>query len=125
MRTPPRWITDHGPEHSQWYIDRFRSMAADGADLGGEARMLDAMVAPCARILDAGCGPGRVGAELAARGHIVVGVDADPALIEAAIADHPGARWLVADLSELDLAAHDEPELFDAAVIAGNVMTFV
>ena len=58
MRTPPRWFTDHGPEHSQWYIDRFRAMAAEGADLGGEARMLDAMVAPCSRVLDAGCGPG-------------------------------------------------------------------
>ena len=55
----------------------------------------------------------------------MVGVDADPALIEAARADHPGARWLVADLAELDLAALGEPEPFDAAVIAGNVMTFV
>jgi SAM-dependent methyltransferase len=122
---PTRWVTDTAPGHSQWYIDRFRNLAADGTDLAGEARLIDAMVTRNARILDAGCGPGRVGAELAARGHTVVGVDADPALIEAAIADHPGARWLVADLSELDLAAHGEPELFDAAVIAGNVMTFV
>jgi hypothetical protein len=40
MATPPRWITDHGPEHSQWYIDRFRTLAAEGADLDGEARLL-------------------------------------------------------------------------------------
>jgi len=125
MRTPPRWITDYGPEHSQRYIDRFRSMAADGADLGGEARMLDAMVAPCSRVLDAGCGPGRVGAELAARGHIVVGVDVDPLLIAAAEADHPGPRWIVADLADVDLPAAGVGEPFDAAVIAGNVMTYV
>ncbi|MDO3704382.1 class I SAM-dependent methyltransferase [Micromonospora sp. C28SCA-DRY-2] len=125
MANPTRWATDTGPEHSQWYIDRFRRLAAEGADLAGEARFLDAMVAPGSRILDAGCGTGRVGAALAARGHTVVGVDADPALVEAARADHPGPRWLVADLAELDLAAAGEPEPFDAAVVAGNVMAFV
>jgi 2-polyprenyl-3-methyl-5-hydroxy-6-metoxy-1,4-benzoquinol methylase len=120
-----RWVTEHGSDHSQWYIDRFRRMAAEGADLAGEARLIDAIVPPRARVLDAGCGPGRVGAELAARGHQVVGVDADPALIDAARADHPGPRWLVADLAELDLAQQGEPEPFDVAVLAGNVLPFV
>jgi SAM-dependent methyltransferase len=121
----PRWFTDTGPEHSQWYIDRFRKMAAEGVDLAGEARLIDAMVLPHSRILDAGCGPGRVGAALAARGHVVVGVDVDPELIAAARADHPGPIWLVADLATLDLPAAGHPEPFDAAVVAGNVMTFL
>ena len=125
MGKPTRWVTETKPGHSQWYIDRFRRLAAEGADLAGEARLLDAMVPPGARILDAGCGTGRVAGALAARGHTVVGVDADPALIEAARTDHPGPRWLVADLAELDLAAQGEPEPFDAAMIAGNVMAFV
>ncbi|PWU45741.1 SAM-dependent methyltransferase [Micromonospora globispora] len=125
MGKPTRWVTETKPGHSQWYIDRFRRLAAEGADLAGEARLLDAMVPPGARILDAGCGTGRVAGALAARGHTVVGVDADPALIEAAGTDHPGPRWLVADLAELDLAAQGEPEPFDAAVVAGNVMAFV
>jgi SAM-dependent methyltransferase len=121
----PRWFTDHGAEHSQWYIDRFRTMAADGVDLGGEARLVDAMLPRRARVLDAGCGPGRVGAELSARGHTVVGVDVDPALIAAAEADHPGPTWVVGDLAELDLQSSGIAEPFDAAVIAGNVMAFV
>ncbi|GCA98374.1 bifunctional 2-polyprenyl-6-hydroxyphenol methylase/3-demethylubiquinol 3-O-methyltransferase UbiG [Mycolicibacterium sp. NCC-Tsukiji] len=113
------------PGHSQWYIERFRTLARDGEDIVGEARLIDAMAARGARILDAGCGPGRVGGYLAAAGHDVVGVDVDPALIAAAEADHPGPRWLVGDLAELDLPARGIPEPFDLIVSAGNVMTFV
>ncbi len=112
------------PGHSQWYIDRFRRMAAEGADLVGEARLIDAMVPRGARILDAGCGPGRLGGHLHRQGHTVVGVDVDPALIEAAQADHPGPTWLVGDLAHLDLPARGVTEPFDVAVAAGNVMVF-
>lgn len=125
MAQPTRWVTDTKDGHSDWYVERFRTMAAEGADLAGEARLIDAMLPRHARVLDAGCGPGRVGAFLHECGHDVVGVDADPVLIDAAIADHPGPRWLVADLSELDLAALGEPEPFDGAVLAGNVMVFI
>ncbi len=100
-------------------------MAHDGLDLAGEARLVDAMLPRGARVLDAGCGPGRVGAELAARGHDVVGVDVDPQLIAAAREDHAGPTWLVSDLVELDLPARGHPAPFDAAVLAGNVMPFL
>ncbi len=113
------------PGHSQWYIERFRAMARAGDDLVGEARLIDAMAPRGAHILDAGCGPGRVGGYLAAAGHRVVGVDVDPALIEAAEQDHPGPRWLVGDLAELDLPARGITEPFDLIVSAGNVMTFL
>jgi 2-polyprenyl-3-methyl-5-hydroxy-6-metoxy-1,4-benzoquinol methylase len=118
-------IVAENPDHSSWYIERFRTMAADGADLEGEARFVDAMVGRGARILDAGCGPGRVGGALHQRGHQVVGVDVDPALIEAAEQDHPGPTWLVGDLARMDLAEHGIEEGFDVIVCAGNVITFV
>ena len=100
-------------------------MREQGADLHGEARMIDALVPRGARILDAGCGPGRVGGELARRGHAVVGVDVDPELIDAAKQDFPDLQWFVGDLAELDLPAAGIAEPFDVIVCAGNVMTFV
>lgn len=113
------------PGHSQWYVERMRSLARAGDDLAGEARLVDAIAPRGAHILDAGCGPGRVGGHLAAAGHRVVGVDVDPALIEAAEQDHPGPRWVVGDLAELDLPALGITDRFDVIVSAGNVMTFL
>ncbi|NKX50511.1 class I SAM-dependent methyltransferase [Arthrobacter deserti] len=100
-------------------------MRRQGADLDGEARLIDAMAARGSRILGAGCGAGRVGGVLAARGHDVVGVDVDPELIEAAHRDYPDVTWLVGDLAELDLPAQGIAEGFDLIVSAGNVLTFL
>ncbi len=118
-------ITKADPEHSARYVERFRVMEAAGDDLAGEARLVDAMAPRNGRILDAGCGPGRVGAILADLGHDVVGVDVDPVLIAAAEQDHPGPTWLVGDLAELNLASKGTSEGFDVIVCAGNVMTFL
>ncbi|MFI5937314.1 class I SAM-dependent methyltransferase [Actinoplanes sp. NPDC051494] len=115
-----RQIAEH-PGHSQRYIQRFRDLAAAGADLAGEARLVDAMVPRGSRILDAGCGTGRVGGFLAAAGHRVTGVDLDPELIAEARAAHPGSSWTVGDLAELELPGPG----FDVLVCGGNVMTFV
>jgi SAM-dependent methyltransferase len=118
-------MTQEDPGHSAAYVQRFRDLAAQGMDLMGEARLVDTMLGRGSRVLDAGCGPGRVGAFLHAVGHDVVGADVDTHLIAAAEEDHPGPRWLVGDLAELDLPAAGMPEPFDAIVCAGNVMTFL
>ena len=121
------WVemTEANPDHSEWYIERFRAMEAAGDDLAGEARFIDAMASRGSRILDAGCGPGRVGAILAGLGHHVVGVDVDPLLITAAERDHPGPTWIVGDLAELDLVSNGIATGFDVILCVGNVMPFL
>ena len=119
-------IVEQDPSHSSWYIERFRAMAAKGDDLHGEARLVDAMLPRGSRVLDAGCGPGRVGGRLHELGHWVTGVDVDPELIAAAEEDHPGPDWHVQDLAELDLREDSgQRRRFDLIVCAGNVMTFL
>ncbi|MBV8961292.1 MAG: SAM-dependent methyltransferase, partial [Actinobacteria bacterium] len=55
------------------YQRRFDALAESGADVHGEATFV-AAYSP-ASVLDAGCGTGRVGIELARRGIEVVGAD--------------------------------------------------
>lgn len=120
----PRWFTETKDGHSEWYRDRFRDLAAEGADLQGEARFADALSARGSRILDAGCGGGRMAGALHVAGHVAYGLDADPLLIEAAQQDYPGPTYRVRDLTELTLADVDD-EPVDLVMCAGNVMSFV
>lgn len=125
------------PDHARGYAERWRRIEASGQDIYGEARLIDAMAPRGARILDAGCGSGRLGGYLVRVGHSVTGVDLDPHLIEVAREDHPGAHWQVGDLAQLDLresshgsssgerAEHGERALFDLVLCAGNVLTFL
>lgn len=114
-------IVEADPEHSRRYAQRWDDMVAEGVDIDGEARLIDAMAARGSRILDVGCGQGRTGAYLAARGHRVTGVDLDPHLIDRARQSCPDATWEVADLASDGWA----PGPFDLAVSAGNVLAFV
>lgn len=123
-----RWsrLLQTDPGHSGRYADRFRRLRAEGADLAGEARTVDALAPRGARILDAGCGPGRVAGHLVRQGHRVVGVDLDPALVQVAATEEPGT-FLTGDLAQLDavLQAAGEAADFDVVVCAGNVVTFL
>lgn len=117
-----RWFTERTPAERRDYAQRFVSIAAEGHDIDGEARLIDAMAAPGSAILDAGCGAGRITHALAQRGHRVIGVDADPLLIEAGREQHPEAELRVVDL--VDLTPHVGGP-FDLIVCTGNVMPFV
>ncbi|MCK0110729.1 class I SAM-dependent methyltransferase [Ornithinimicrobium sp. F0845] len=127
MVEPSGWMRQVAadPAHSTKYADRFRRLAASGADVVGEARLVDAMAPRGARILDAGSGGGRIGGHLHRLGHTVVGVDVDPVLVRAAEEDHPGPTWITGDLAELDLPAHGILDPFDVVVSAGNVVAFL
>lgn len=109
------------PDHSRRYARRWDDMVAEGVDIDGEARLIDAMAPRGARILDAGCGQGRTGAYLHRHGHHVSGVDLDPHLVERAREQCPDATWEVADLAGDGWARGP----FDLAVSAGNVLAFV
>jgi SAM-dependent methyltransferase len=110
-----------GEEYAARYAARFREQAASGTDVHGEAALVDGLVrrrlGGPGRVLDAGCGTGRVGVRLAELGHAVVGVDADPAMVEQARREAPDLDWRVADLATMDLARS-----FDAVVLAGNIV---
>jgi SAM-dependent methyltransferase len=106
------------------YDRRWEDLAASGVHVHGEADLVAALVgAPPARVLDAGCGTGRVAIELARRGYDTVGVDLDPVLLDRARAKAPELAWQLGDLA--DLPADAAPGPFAAAVLAGNVMIFV
>jgi SAM-dependent methyltransferase len=74
------------------------------------------------RVLDAGCGTGRVAIELARRGFSVVGVDSDATMLAVARTKDPALEWIEADLTDLTAMVDAE---FDLALLAGNVMIFL
>ncbi len=114
-----RWLQETGGARGSSYDEAFRELAASGADVHGEASFVADLLAPGTRVLDAGCGTGRVAVELARRGFDVAGADNDPSMLEVARRSG-GVRWYDADLAALDL-----PERFDLVVAAGNVVVFL
>jgi SAM-dependent methyltransferase len=118
-----RWQGTDAPRGDD-YDARWRSLAAAGKNVHGEADLVDALLRDSGgtRVLDAGCGTGRVAIELARRGHTVMGVDADQGMLTVARAKAPELQWVAADLT--DLAGHVD-EKFDLVVLAGNVMIYL
>src|SRR4051795_5357930 len=84
--TSPATLWEQQVTGDRWnfYAERFAKMIADGTDMEGEARFVDAMLQRAAAVLDAGCGTGRIAAALCRMGHRAVGVDKDAGLIEIA-----------------------------------------
>ncbi|MGK2881531.1 MAG: class I SAM-dependent DNA methyltransferase [Mycobacterium sp.] len=122
-RPRTRW-QDSGAPRGNDYDARWRSLAASGQHIHGEADLVEGLLKQCggSRLLDAGCGTGRVAIELADRGIQVLGVDADPAMIETARAKRPDLTWVQADLAE---PGGFTAEPFDLVLLAGNVMIFL
>lgn len=121
MAGPTRWQQVTGGDEGEAYAARLAARAATGDHMHGEADRVEALAAPPARVLDAGCGTGRVGIELRHRGYEVVGVDLDASMLATAARVEPRMQWVQADLAELD--DHDlGGRAFDVVVCAGNVV---
>lgn len=115
-----RWQRSDGLRGDD-YDARWREMAAAGQDIHGEADLVESLLDGGRRVLDAGCGTGRVAIELARRGLEVVGVDADESMLAAAREKAPALEWVHADLADPDSATGP----FDLVLAAGNVMIFL
>ena len=115
-----RWTDDPSVPRGADYDARFERLAASGQDVHDEADLVAAL-SPGPRVLDAGCGTGRVAIELHRRGFDVVGTDLDPHMLAAARRKAPALDWIEADLTTLAL----DGDPFDAVVLAGNVLIFV
>ena len=118
-----RW-QDTGAPRGDEYDARWRKLAAAGQSIHGEADLIENLLrdAGGSRVLDAGCGTGRVATELAARGFSVVGIDLDDAVLAAARAKAPELDWIRADLTDATTQLSGE---FDVVAMAGNVMIFL
>ena len=55
-------------------------------------------------VADLGCGPGRITAHLRELGVDAFGIDLSPGMIEVARRDHPGLRFELGSMTDLDLA---------------------
>jgi SAM-dependent methyltransferase len=99
------------------YQARFDALAAAGTDVHGEAALVRSFTPT--RVLDAGCGTGRVAIELARNGIEVVGIDVDPSMLETARIRAPELDWRLGDLAVAELGNG-----YDLAVLAGNVLLF-
>ena len=112
MTSPASWDGDD-------YQARFDALAAQGLDVHGEVRFVQAF-SPSS-VLDAGCGTGRVAIELDRRGVEVVGVDVDPSMLATARSLAPHLRFEERDLAD---PTFDLGRTFDLVVMAGNVPLF-
>lgn len=113
------------PQWAAWrrsisLVDYEARFAHDAAH--GEADLIEWLardLEPPVRVLDAGCGTGRVAIELDRRGFEVVGTDLDAEMLDVARSKASDVTWVHADLATLQLGA-----TFSIVTMPGNVMLF-
>ena len=117
-----RWSDAVGDDSGERYQTRMAALSASGQAMHGEADFVAGLVTAGSRVLDAGCGTGRVAVELGARGFDVVAADVDASMLAVARRSAQDVVWLQRDLAALE---PEDPELggaFDVVLAAGNVV---
>ena len=89
-------------DYAELLRDALAASPHDRAVLGLFAELV--LAAGGGPVADLGCGPGRITAHLAALGLDAFGVDLSPGMVEIARRDHPGLRFEVGSMTDLDLA---------------------
>ncbi|HEY9329675.1 MAG TPA: class I SAM-dependent methyltransferase [Streptomyces sp.] len=116
-----RWSEMPGKASGEDYAARFAALARSGKNVHGEARFCAALVPVGSRVLDAGCGTGRVMIRLAELGYDCVGVDLDASMLAVARKQAPGLPWFQADLAGFEPESLGIAGGFDLVVAAGNI----
>jgi SAM-dependent methyltransferase len=117
QRVSDRWAQWRAGTDLDEYESRWNRLEAEGHATHGEADLICSLNPR--RVLDAGCGMGRVAIELDRRGISAAGADLDDDLLEVARRHAPHISWILADLATDGLDDH-----YDVVVMAGNVMIF-
>jgi SAM-dependent methyltransferase len=120
-----RWSRVAAESRGSSYAARFDRLAASGHDVHGEASFCAGLVPVGSRILDAGCGTGRVELRLAELGYDCTGVDLDADMLQVAKDRGPDLPWLTADLASPDLPVVLGSASYHLVVAAGNVFPFL
>ena len=103
----PAWLADTRMSYdtvATSYADLLReNLAKEPYDRVTFALFAELVQAAGGPVVDVGCGPGRITGHLHRLGLDAFGVDLSPAMIEVARRDHPGLRFEVGSMTELDL----------------------
>lgn len=123
-RVSARWAQWRARIDLDEYDERFDAMAARGDNVHGEADAISSLIDAAfdgrsCRILDAGCGTGRLAVELERRGHAVTAIDLDSDMVDKARSKSSTIVWSVGDLSTVELS-----DRFDVVVMIGNILNF-
>jgi SAM-dependent methyltransferase len=105
----PNWIEDTRTSYdtvADSYADLLRDSLAEEPFQRGVLALFAELVRAEGNgpVADAGCGPGRLTAHLCDIGLDAFGIDLSPRMIEVARRDHPGVRFEVGSMTDLDLA---------------------
>ena len=103
------WLADTRTSYdtvANSYADFVRDLLADAPHQRSALAVFAELVrvAGDGPVADVGCGPGRITAHLRDLGVDAFGIDLSPAMIDVARREHPGLRFEVGSMTELDLA---------------------